>query len=198
MKHKYLISCAVVALVSSGAGAAAAADQGAVSPVVGTAASSAALAVVATAAADASAAAPQIIVTAERREQSVERVPMTVQAFTGRTLQQQNIQTLNDLLKFTPNVTLGSNGAGQGDIFMRGLSAGFRGSQSSSTIAGFPNVAIYLDDQSMQFPARNVDIYAADLDRIEVLEGPQGTLFGGGAEVGRRALHHQQAQPRPG
>ena len=189
MKRKYLISCAVVALVSGGAGAAAAADQGAASPVVGTAASSAALAVATTTAAGAAsaadtAAAPTIIVTAERREQSVERVPMTVQAFGGQALQQVNVTTLNDLLKFTPNVTLGSNGPGQGDIFVRGLSAGFRGSQSSSTIAGFPNIAIYLDDQSMQFPARNVDIYVADMQRIEVLEGPQGTLFGGGAEAG--------------
>ncbi|MGC3984414.1 MAG: hypothetical protein QM777_06600, partial [Pseudorhodoferax sp.] len=48
----------------------------------------------------------------------------------------------------------------------------------------FPNVAVYLDDQSAQLPGRNLDVYAADLERIEVLEGPQGTLFGGGAESG--------------
>jgi len=48
----------------------------------------------------------------------------------------------------------------------------------------FPNVAIYLDNQSGQLPNRNLDIYAADLNRIEVLEGPQGTLFGAGAEAG--------------
>ena len=97
---------------------------------------------------------------------------------------QQNITTLNDLIKYTPNVTFGNNGPGQGVIFMRGLSAGLQGNQSSATIATFPNVALYLDDQSMQFPGRNVDIYAVDLERVEVLEGPQGTLFGGGAEAG--------------
>jgi outer membrane receptor protein involved in Fe transport len=64
------------------------------------------------------------------------------------------------------------------------LSVGNAGSQSSGTIGGFPNVAIYLDEQSGQLPARNLDVYAADLERIEVLEGPQGTLFGAGAEAG--------------
>ena len=111
-------------------------------------------------------------------------MPGTIQALTGQTLAQLNVNSFEDLLKYTPNVTFGNNGPGEGAIFMRGLSSGFAGGQSSATIASFPNVALYLDDQSMQFPARNVDIYPIDLDRIEVLEGPQGTLFGGGAEAG--------------
>ena len=45
-------------------------------------------------------------------------------------------------------------------------------------------MAIYLDDQSGQLPSRNLDVYTADLERVEVLEGPQGTLFGAGAQAG--------------
>jgi iron complex outermembrane receptor protein len=125
-----------------------------------------------------------IIVTAQRRDESIQNVPMTLQALSGKTLSQLNVNTFNDLIKYTPNVTLGTQGPGQGIIFMRGLSAGVAATQGSGGISTFPNVALYLDDQSMQFPGRNVDVYAADLQRIEVLEGPQGTLFGGGAEAG--------------
>ena len=67
---------------------------------------------------------------------------------------------------------------------MRGLSAGSQPSQGSGSTGLWPNVAIYIDNQSGQLPNRNLDIYAADLNRIEVLEGPQGTLFGSGAEAG--------------
>ena len=56
--------------------------------------------------------------------------------------------------------------------------------QGAATIGTFPNVAVYLDEQSAQLPGRNLDVYAADLERIEVLEGPQGTLFGAGARPG--------------
>jgi outer membrane receptor protein involved in Fe transport len=126
----------------------------------------------------------QITVTAQRREESAQDVPITIQAITGAQLGQLQVTTMDDVIKYLPNVTLGQNGPGQGNIFMRGLSSGFQGNQSSATIAQFPNVAAYLDDQSMQFPNHNLDIYMVDMERIEVLEGPQGTLFGGGAEAG--------------
>jgi outer membrane receptor protein involved in Fe transport len=67
---------------------------------------------------------------------------------------------------------------------MRGLSVGGGLTQTSGGVGSFPNVAVYLDDQSLQLPGRNLDVYAADLERIEVLEGPQGTLFGAGAQAG--------------
>lgn len=126
----------------------------------------------------------EVVVTAQRRSESVQKVPMTVQALTGDTLSKLNIDTLDDLVRYTPNVAFANNGPGQGEIVIRGLSSGFRGDQSSATIGNFPNTAIYLDEESMQFPGRNVDVYVADMQRVEVLEGPQGTLFGGGAEAG--------------
>ena len=125
-----------------------------------------------------------IIVTAQRRSENIQNVPITMQALTAQTLSQLSVSTFDDYVRYLPNVTAPSNGPGQGNIFMRGLSVGAAGSQSSGTIGAFPNVAIYLDDQSGQLPSRNLDIYAADLDRIEILEGPQGTLFGAGAEAG--------------
>ena len=126
----------------------------------------------------------EITVTAQRRSQSMQDVPISMQAFTGQALQQLNIQTFDDYIKYLPNVTSANNGPGQNEVFMRGLSAGSQASQGSSSTGLFPNVAIYLDNQSGQLPNRNLDIYAADLERIEVLEGPQGTLFGAGAEAG--------------
>jgi len=126
----------------------------------------------------------EVVVTAERRSETVQNVPITIQAITGEQLAVMQVQTFDDVLKYLPNVTFSPNGPGQGNIYMRGLSAGFAGNQSSAAIDPFPNVALYLDDQSMTFPARNVDVYMADMERVEVLEGPQGTLFGGGAEAG--------------
>jgi iron complex outermembrane recepter protein len=126
----------------------------------------------------------EVVVTAERRSESIQDVPITIQAITGDTLKQLSVVTLDDVIKYTPNVTLGTNGPGQGDINIRGLSSGSVGGQSTATFASFPNVAVYLDDQSLQFPGHNADVYMVDMERIEVLEGPQGTLFGGGAEAG--------------
>src|SRR5207237_8139694 len=99
-------------------------------------------------------------------------------------LEHLDVTNFVDLLKYLPNVVAPSAGPGQDQIFMRGLSAGNVATQSGGSINGFPNVAIYLDEQSGQLPGRNLDVYAADLERVEVLEGPQGTLFGAGAQAG--------------
>lgn len=126
----------------------------------------------------------EIVVTAQRRSENLQDVPIQMQALTGETLTQLNVTTFDDYIKYLPNVTSANNGPGQNEVFMRGLSAGSQPSQGSASTGLWPNVAIYLDNQSGQLPGRNLDVYAADLSRIEVLEGPQGTLYGAGAEAG--------------
>ena len=168
MKRNYRISCAVAGILAAHAAAPAFAqrsDAPAAASEPGTGIS-------------------EVIVTAQRRAESSQDVPITLQALTSETIAQLNVTTLDDFVKYLPNVTWGGNGPGQGEIYMRGLSTGQSGEQGSGSLGSFPNVAIYLDEQSGQLPGRNLDIYAADMERIEILEGPQGTLFGAGAEAG--------------
>ena len=165
MNAKSKLSCAIAAILSSSAAGIA---QGATAADVE--ASSDAI--------------QEVTVTAQRRTENMQDVPIQIQALTGETLQQLNVSTFDDFVKYLPNVTSASNGPGQGVIFMRGLATSTLATQGSSGIGSFPNVSVYLDDQSGQLPGRNLDVYAADIERIEVLEGPQGTLFGAGAQAG--------------
>jgi iron complex outermembrane receptor protein len=125
-----------------------------------------------------------VIVTALRREENLQNVPIAMQVLTGDALAKLNATTFDDFVTDLPAVTAHGVGPGQNNIYMRGLATTAFGNQAAGVIGGFPNVAVYLDEQSAQVPGRNLDIYAADLDRIEVLEGPQGTLFGAGAQAG--------------
>jgi iron complex outermembrane receptor protein len=126
----------------------------------------------------------EVVVTANRREENVQNVPMTIQVLTAGTLAKLNATTFDDFVKYLPAVTAQGVGPGQNNIYVRGLGTAVFGIQGSGVGGTYPNVAVYLDEQSAQLPNRNLDIYAADLERIEILEGPQGTLFGAGAEAG--------------
>src|SRR6266851_7958584 len=126
----------------------------------------------------------EITVTAQRRTESTQDVPIALQVLTGEMLTQLNVTTFDDYVKYLPNVTSAGSGPGQNNIYMRGLATGSGLVVGSGAVGSFPNVAVYLDEQSAQLPDRNLDVYAADLERIEVLEGPQGTLFGAGAQAG--------------
>jgi iron complex outermembrane recepter protein len=126
----------------------------------------------------------EIVVTATRRSESLQDVPIALTAFSGSTLQQMNILTFDDLAKSVPGLSTAGTGPGQSEIYIRGISTSRDGVQVAGAFGAFPSVAVYLDDQSVQLPGRNLDIYLADMQRIEVLAGPQGTLYGAGAEAG--------------
>ncbi|MDP1555543.1 MAG: TonB-dependent receptor, partial [Hyphomonas sp.] len=114
-----------------------------------------------------------VIVTAQRREQNLLDVPLSVSAFSGDLLADLGVQTLDEVAKISPNVTLevsrGTNNT---------LSAFIRGVGQQDPVAGFESgVGIYLDDVYLNRPQGAVmEVY--DVERIEVLRGPQGTLYG--------------------
>src|ERR1700694_2424817 len=93
---------------------------------------------------EASDAIQEITVTAQRRSENVQNVPITIQALTAETLTQLNVQTFDDYVKYLPNVSSKTNGPGQGTIYMRGLSSGgTAGAQSSGSIGGLAHVVLF-------------------------------------------------------
>ena len=118
----------------------------------------------------------EIIVTATRKEQSLSKVAESVSAFTAKKLDIQGIKSFADVAKFTPGVAYSADSH---DISIRGI----------SSTAGSSTTGVYIDDTPVQ--ARNLGLNSNntlptvfDLNRVEVLRGPQGTLFGAGSEGG--------------
>jgi outer membrane receptor protein involved in Fe transport len=125
-----------------------------------------------------------VTVTATKRSESAQDIPVTVSAIGEQELKQLGVKNFNDYLVQLPGVTAGGSGPGQNTIYIRGLAS----TTPNLTVAGVaglaPNVAFYLDEQPLSQPGRNLDVYAADLERVEVLSGPQGTLFGASSQAG--------------
>ncbi|MFK7842461.1 MAG: TonB-dependent receptor [Sphingorhabdus sp.] len=126
----------------------------------------------------------EIVVTATKRSANMQDVPIAVQALGEETLDQLGVTVFDDYLQQLPGVTAGGGGPGQSTIYIRGL-ASTTPNLTTAGVAGLaPNVALYLDEQPVSQPGRNLDVYAADLERVEVLSGPQGTLFGASSQAG--------------
>lgn len=126
----------------------------------------------------------EIVVTATKRSADLQDVPVAVQALGEESLDQLNVTVFDDYLQQLPGVTAGGGGPGQSTIYIRGL-ASTTPNLTTAGVAGLaPNVALYLDEQPVSQPGRNLDVYAADLERVEVLSGPQGTLFGASSQAG--------------
>ncbi|MEM6409995.1 MAG: TonB-dependent receptor [Pseudomonadota bacterium] len=125
-----------------------------------------------------------VTVTATKRSESAQDIPVAVSALGEETLYELNVSVFTDYLVQLPGVTAGGSGPGQNTIYIRGL-ASTTPNLTTAGVAGLaPNVALYLDEQPVSQPGRNLDIYAADLERVEVLSGPQGTLFGASSQAG--------------
>lgn len=128
----------------------------------------------------------EIIVTAQKREQSLRDVPMSITAISGDQLAAKGITNMEDLVKVTPGLSYTESGAGTPVFSLRGV--GFY----DTTLGAKPSVAVYSDEVSLPFSIMAQGA-ALDLARVEVLKGPQGTLFGQNATGG--AINYIAARP---
>jgi len=123
----------------------------------------------------------EIVVTARKRTENLQDVPQDIDVFTSRELQNLGISQVEDYLTLAPSISLISTGPGQQRFFIRGASDGsnpnFGGSNVSTT-------GYLVDDLSLSQYGHIPDLHLYDIERIEVLNGPQGTLYGAGALSG--------------
>jgi outer membrane receptor protein involved in Fe transport len=124
-----------------------------------------------------------VIVTATRRPERLQRVPISITSVSEKELKQRGTDSLTDLAQFAPGLVMNNEGVAQENITMRGISTGAATNEGAQQAT----VGIYLDDipaQSAALQGGAVDIPLFDIQRVEVLRGPQGTLFGSGSLSG--------------
>ena len=136
-----------------------------------------------------------LIVTATKRAESAQDVSIALQAVTGDGLRDLGVETFDQYVEYLPNVVSAGNGPGKKEIYIRGSATEQTSVTISSAQGSAPGVALYVDEQPVSFGGRNLDVYAADLERIEVVSGPQGTLFGASSQSGNLRLITNKPNP---
>jgi outer membrane receptor protein involved in Fe transport len=122
----------------------------------------------------------EIVVTAQKRTEDLQSVPLSIQAIGTQRLQELNVQRFDDYVRFLPSVSYQTVGPGFAAVYMRGVASGGDGNHSAS----LPSVGIYLDEQPITTIQGALDIHLYDIARVEALAGPQGTLYGASSQAG--------------
>ena len=119
----------------------------------------------------------EIIVTSTKREMNVQDIPATIQAITSETLKQMGAKNMEDYARFIPSVNVVSYGSGSSTIV-------FRGAITGDSFIAQSTSSVYLDEMSVTNTGSQPDIRTIDIERVEALSGPQGTLYGSDAQAG--------------
>jgi outer membrane receptor protein involved in Fe transport len=127
-----------------------------------------------------------VTVTAQKRTENMQKVPISMQAIGEAAIKRQDIQDFDDYAKLLPSLSYSSigggvfSGPGFAQVYMRGVASGGDGNHSASQ----PSVGMYLDEQPITTIQGSLDVHIYDVARIEALAGPQGTLYGASSESG--------------
>ena len=122
----------------------------------------------------------EVIVSAQKKTENLQNVPISVTTLSSDELDALNIKDFADYVLQLPAASAVQRRPGQGQIFMRGISDGGNSNQS---LQG-PAVAIYLDESPVTMIGDNLDVHVYDIERVESLTGPQGTLYGAASQAG--------------
>ena len=135
--------------------------------------------------------------TAQKREENLQKVPISLQVLGNAQLEQQNVQSFSDYAKLIPSLSYGTagggvfSGPGFVQVYMRGVASGGDGNHSGSQ----PSVGMYLDEQPITTIQGALDIHMYDIDRVEALAGPQGTLYGASSQSGTVRIITRKPDP---
>ncbi len=133
----------------------------------------------------------ELIVTAQKREENLQNVPLSIQAIGGEQLEELHISDFGDYIKYLPSVSYTTLGPGFETAYFRGVASGENGNHSGPQ----PTVGMYLDEQPITTIQGAVDLHIYDVARIEALAGPQGTLYGASSEAGTIRIITNQPDP---
>lgn len=122
----------------------------------------------------------EIVVTASKRAENLQDVPMSVQALGDEKLDELQVSQFTEFAKYLPSVSIQSAGPGASNVYFRGVASGGDGNHSGS----LPSVGMYLDEQPITTIQGALDIHVYDIARVEALAGPQGTLYGASSQAG--------------
>ncbi|RZJ43870.1 MAG: TonB-dependent receptor, partial [Brevundimonas sp.] len=121
-----------------------------------------------------------VIVTAQKRSENLQDVPISIAVLGEEKLEQLHLADFDDYAKYLPAVSFQTYGPGVGSVYMRGVASGGDGNHSGS----LPSVGMYLDEQPITTIQGALDIHLYDVARVESLAGPQGTLYGASSQAG--------------
>jgi iron complex outermembrane receptor protein len=121
-----------------------------------------------------------VVVSATKRDESLQDVPLSIQAIGQKQLAELKVDDFGDYVKFLPNVSYQTGGPGFSRPYMRGVASGENANHSGP----LPSVGVYLDEQPITTIQGPLDVQIYDIARVEVLAGPQGTLYGASSQAG--------------
>ena len=122
----------------------------------------------------------EIVVTASKRATNIQDLPMAVQAIGSEELEAKNITDFEDIAALSPSITLDQSGTGNSYFYIRGVSDGGFGNRAGAQAS----TAYYIDEQPVSTIGGNPDPHIYDINRVEILKGPQGTLYGSSSQSG--------------